>query len=336
MNKIITGQDLGHTEFKNLWELDNPNFFRSSEDNHDAWPQFKLRQSGSFVGILTNVLTPSRLYGLRKLFAWALWLFIAVLIYGTVYAYRTAAGEIGQIYFTLFFIGLYLLFFIKAGESRLRRWDIAYTKAVKTDVATHTEPAIISDGQDMLLANGRIFDMMGDRPIAAFLDDVKNKRKAKDKQERDAIKVEEREAAQLKKEADKAAAKQRKKDMAALSALGGGQSAAPAARSSARQGSLASRAANAARGTTQGDSLSSRAARAARGAPPRSSNTTSPAESVSVKIEGYTGSYWQVCATGLENNANYIATRMQKIRTSNPSFTKFRAVDNNGRVVDMG
>lgn len=331
MNKIITHQDLAHTDFRSLWELQNPKFSQAPDGSHEAGPQFKLRHSGSSFSFLTNYLSPSRLYGFRKLFAGLLWVFVGVLLVGTVLAYRTGAGEMGQIYFTLFFVGLYLLFFVQAGKSRLRRWESLYTKAVKTDVTTYSDPAIIFDGQDILLANTKIFDLMAGRSVAAFIGDIKNELKQSEKQAAQEKRAAETEKARLKKEQAADAAKQVKKDEAALKALGGGVE-----KSSGGKGSLASRAAKAARGTSEGDFLASRAARAARGAPPRQSNNAPASEANPVKIEGYTGSYWQSCATGLDNNPNYIARRMVQIRKSNPNFIKFRAVDSKGRIVDMG
>lgn len=331
MHQIITPQDLRVYDFQNLWELKNPKFSQAPKDSHDAVLQFKLRHKGGAMGFLLNYLTPSRLYGFRKLLAWLLWLFIALLIFATVTDHRTGTGEMGQIYFTLFFVGLYLLLFMNAGNSRMQRWDKIYTKAVKTDLATHTKPAIIFDGQDMLMANERVFEWMGDRPIAAFVDDYQDQLKHKQHQEAQDKKTKEKEKADLKKEKDAEAAKQLKKDLTALRSLGG-----DSAKKSPNSESLASRAAKAARGNLDTDSLSSRAARSARGAPRRSSNTAASSGLNSIKIEGYTGTYWQSCATGLDNNANYIARRMQQIRKSNPGFTKFRAVDSKGRVVDIG
>lgn len=334
MNKIITIRDYRNFDFRNLWELKNPKFSQAPEDNGEAVLQFKLRHNGSTLGHLTNYLTPYRLYGFRKLLAWTLWLFILILIGGTIIAYQTGTGEMGQIYFTLFFVVLYLLCFTTAGASRLRRWDRVYTKAIKADLNTHTKPAIIFDGQDMLLANERIFDLIGERPISAFVDNYHDQLKHNTQQALQAQKAEAKETARVKKEKDAEnarAAKQLRKDRAALRALSGGQESVPSSK-----GSLASRAAKAARGTTEGDFLATRAAKAARGAPPRSSDQATPSGSTSVKIEGYTGSYWQACATGLQNNPNYIAKRMQHIRKSNPNFTKFRAIDSNGRIVDIG
>lgn len=200
MNQIITFQDLREFDFRNMWELKNPKFSQAPAGSHEALLQFKLRHNGAPLGLLTNYLTPSRLYGFRKFFAWILWLFILVITFATVYGYRTGSGEIGQIYFTLFFIGFYLLLFIKAGQSRLRRWNSIYAKAVKTDLTTHTEPAIIFDGQDMLLANKRIFELIDDRPITAFVDDYHDQLKHKERQELRAKKAAEKEKARLKKE----------------------------------------------------------------------------------------------------------------------------------------
>lgn len=330
MNRIITFQDLREFDFRNLWELKNPKFYQAPEGTNDALPRYKLRRSGSTISFLTNYLTPSRLYGFRKFLAWLLWLFNAVLIFGTVYAYQTGSGEMGQIYFTLFFVGLYLLFFIKAGTSRVRRWDTIYTKAVETDVGTHTKSAIIFDGRDILLANEPIFETIEERPIAAFVDDYQNQLAHKEKLQAETKKAADKEKARLKKEKED---KEFKEAVAVVGPLIGS-----AVKSVVSEGGLSSRAAQSARGTLKTDSLSSRAARAARGKPSRPSSTSNePATSGSdyIKIEGYTGSYWETCATGLDNNANYIASRMQQIRKSNPGYTKLRAVDSKGRVIDV-
>lgn len=143
MNKIITLQDLSRFDFRNLWELKNPKFAQAQDGSNEGLPQFKLRHSGTAFGPVSNYLTPSRLYGFRKFFAGLLWLFILLLIFGTAYAFRTGSGEVGQIYFTAIFIAVYLLLFSNAGKSRLRRWDGIYSKAVKTDLATHTKPVVI-------------------------------------------------------------------------------------------------------------------------------------------------------------------------------------------------
>jgi len=324
MNRIITYKDQKNLDFKNLWELKNPKFHQAPEGTNEALPQYKLRSSGSALGFLTNYITPSRLYGFRKFIAWLLWLFIGVLIFGTLYAYQSGSGEMGQVYFTLFFIGLYLLFFIKAGTSRLNRWDMIYTKAIKTDVGTHTKSAIIFDGQDMLLANERIFELIGERPIAAFVDDYQAQLAHKEKLQAEAKKAADKEKARLKKEKED---KEFKEALAVVGPIIGG-----GLKSLVSEGGVSSRAAQSARGTLKTDSTSSRAARGTS----RSSNE--PAASVPdyIKIEGYTGSQWETCATGLQNNANYIATRMQQIRKSNPRFTKLRAVDSTGRIVDVG
>jgi hypothetical protein len=249
------------------------------------------------------------------------------LIFGTVYAYQSGSGEMGQIYFTVFFIGVYRLFFIKAGASRLSRWDTIYTKAVKADVATHTKPAIIYDGGDMLLANERIFELIGDRPIAAFVDDYQNQLAQKEKLQAEAKNAAAKEKARIKKEK---VDKEFKDALAEVGPLIGG-----GIKSLVREGGPSSRAAQSARGTLKTDSLSARAAKAARG---MSKTSHDPAASGpnSIKIEGYTGSQWETCATGLDNNANYIATRMQQIRKSNSRFIKLRAVDSAGRIVDIG
>lgn len=337
MNRIITFQDLREFDFKNLWELKNPKFFQEADDTNAAIPQFKLRHSGSTLSFLTNYLTPSRLYGFRKFFAVPLWLFILLLIFATVYGYQTGSGDIGQIYFTVFFAALYLLLFINAGKARLRRWDTLYAKAVKTDFETHMAPAIIFDGEDMLLANERIFDAMGDRPIAAFVDDYNNQHKQKERQDLQAKKAAEKEKARIKKEKEDREFKEALEVVGPL--IGGG------IKSLVSEGGLSTRAAQAARGTTpssraakaaRGTTLSSRAARAARGTPPPISSGQDKGSASSIKIEGFTGSSWETCATGLDNNANYIATRMQQIRKSNTRYTKLRAVDSKGRVVDVG
>jgi len=330
MNKIIRTQDVREYDFRNLWELKNPKFAQAPEGSNGALPQFKLRHSGSAVSGLTNYLTPSRLYGLRKFFAGLLWLFIAVLIFATVYAYRTGSGEMGQIYFTLCFIAIYLLLFSKAGRARLNRWDGVYTKAVKTDLATHTEPAIIFDGQDMLLANERIFDLIGERPIAAFVDDYQEQHTHKEKEALEAKKAAAKEKARIKKEKEDREFKDAVAEVGPL--IGSGL------KNLVREGGVSSRAAQSARGTLKKDSLSSRAAKAARGTPqpPKGSGNRSSFGSNNIKIEGYTGSYWESCATGLENNANYIASRMKQIRKSNPRYTKLRAIDSQGRIVDVG
>lgn len=327
MNRIVTVQDVRMLDFGYLWELKNPKFHQAPEGTHDALPQFKLRNRGSTIGFLTNYLTPSRLYGFRKFFAWLLWLFIGVLIFGTAYAYQSGSGEMGQVYFTLFFIGLYLLFFIKAGKSRLSRWSKIYTKSVKTDFGGHTNPAIIYDGQDMLLANERIFETIGDRPIAAFVDDCKGQLAHKEKLQAEAKKTADKEKARLKKEKED---KEFKEALAVVGPLVG-----RGLKNLVSEGGLSSRAAKSARGTLETDSLSSRAARAARGTS-QNSNERAASAADCIKIEGYTGSQWETCATGLENNANYIASRMQKIRTTNPRYSKLRAVDSKGRVVDVG
>ena len=330
MNKIITFQDLREFDFRNLWELKNPKFAQVPEGNQEAMPQFKLRHSGSTLSFLPNYLTPSRLYGIRKLFAVLLWLFIMVLIFGTVYAYRTGSGEMGQVYFTGFFIVVYLLLFIKAGKSRLRRWDGLYTKAVKTDLGTHTKPAIIFDGQDMLLANERIFELIGERPIVAFVDDYQGQFKLQEKEAMQAKMAEAKEKARLKKEKEDREFKEALAEVGPL--IGSGL------KSLVKEGGVSSRATQSARGTLKTDSLSSRAAKAARGTSrsTKESNNRSSSGSSNFKIEGFTGSYWETCATGLDNNANYIADRMQQIRKSNSRYTKLRAVDNQGRVIDVG
>jgi hypothetical protein len=330
MNRTIAFHDLREFDFRHLWELKNPKFYLAPDGTNDALPQFKFRRSGSTIGFLTNYLTPSRLYGFRKLFAWLLWLFVGVLILGTVYAYQTGSGEMGQIFFTLFFIGLYLLFFIGAAKSRLRRWDKIYTKAIKKDVGAHTHPVIVYDGRDMLLANERIFETIGDRPIAAFVNEYQDQLAHKEKQQAETKRATEKERSRLKKEKED---KEFKDAVAEVGPLIGG-----AIKSVVSEGGLSSRAAQSARGTLKTDSLSSRAARAARGtpSPPSSiSNEPAPSGSNSIKIEGYTGSYWETCATGLENNANYIASRLEQIRKANPRYTKLRAVDGKGRVVDV-
>ncbi|MEQ3745208.1 MAG: hypothetical protein ABNH53_03110 [Henriciella sp.] len=328
MNRIITFQDLREFDLKNLWELKNPKFYQAPEGTNEALPQYKLRRSGSVLGFLTNYLTPSRLYGLRKFIAWLLWLFSGVLIFGTVYAYQSGSGDMGQVYFTLSFIIVYLLFFIKAAMSRLRRWDAIYTKAIKTDAGTHTNPVIIYDGSDMLLANERIFEMIGDRPIAAFVGDFQNQLAHKEKLQMEAKKAADKEKARLKREKED---KEFNEAVAVVGPLIGG-----AVKSLVTEGGLSSRAAQSARGTLKTDSFSSRAARAAIGLPPHSSNAPADPASDDIKIEGYTGSQWETCATGLQNNANYIATQMQQIRKSNPRYTKLRAIDSKGRIVDVG
>ncbi len=310
MNKIINIQDQLSLDFKNLWELKNPKFHQAPDGTNEALPQYKLRRSGSVISFITNYLTPSRLFGVRKFFAWLLWLFIVILIFATVYAYQTGSGEMGQLYFTLFFIGLYFLFFIKAGKSRLGRWSKIYTKAVKTDLGTHTNPAIIFDGTDVLLANERIFDLLGDRPIAAFVDDYQGQLKYKEKLQADSKKATDKEKTRFKKEKED---KEFKEALAVVGPLVGS-----GLKNLVREGGA-----------------STRAARAARGLPPRPSNETAPSTPNYVKIEGYTGSYWETCASGLDNNANYIATRLQQIRKSNPRYTKLRAVDGKGRIVDV-
>lgn len=331
MNKIITANDLRELGFKNLWELKNPKFSQAPKDSKDSLIQFKLRHSGSPLSFLTNYLTPSRLYGFRKFFAVLLWLFIIFISFGTVTAFRTGSGDMGQVYFTLFFIGLYLLLFVKSGASRLRRWEVVYTKAVKTDLDTHTQPIIIFDGQDMLLANKRIFELIGDRPINVFVEDSQSQFQHKERQELQAKKAAEKEKARFKKEKEDQEFKEAVAEIGPL--IGSG------IKSLISEGGVASRAAQSARGTLKKDSLSSRAAKAARGTATSSSgesNAGAPSNAGSVKIEGFTGSYWETCATGLENNANYIAARMQQIRKSNSRYTKLRAVDSNGRIIDVG
>ena len=330
MNKIITFQDLREFDFRNLWELRNPKFAQAPEGSQEAVPQFKLRHSGSALSFLSNYLTPFRLFGIRKLVAVLLWLFVMVLIFGTVLAYRAGSGEMGQIYFTGFFIVVYLLLFIKSGKSRLRRWDGLYTKAVKTDLGTHTKPAIIYDGEDMLLANERIFELIGERPISAFVDDCLGQFKHKEQVALEAKRTAEKEKARLKKEKE---VREFKEAVAVVGPLIGS-----GLKSLVSEGGLASRAAQSARGTLKTDSLSSRAASAARSIhrSTKDSNDRSSSGPSSIKIEGYTGSYWETCATGLDNNANYIASQMKQIRKSNSRYTKLRAVDNQGRVIDVG
>jgi len=330
MNRVVTYQEFLNLDFRNLWELKNPKFATVPDGSHDALPQFKLRHSGSSLGHFSNILTPSRLYGLRKIFAGLLWLFIVVLIFGTALAYRTGSGELGQIYFTLLFVAAYLLLFIDAGKSRLRRWDRIYTKAVKADLVAHTKPVIIFDGQDLLLANARLFERIGQRPIAAFVDEFQSQFKRQEKDAIDAKKIAAKEKARLKKE------KEDKEFQDALAEVG--PLIGSGLKNLVREGGLSSRAAQSARGTLKTDSLSSRAAKAARGAPPTEKEPRDrPASGASdINIEGYTGSTWETCATGLDNNANYIANRMKQIRKSNPRYTKLRAVDGQGRVVDVG
>jgi len=310
MNRIITFQDLREFDFRHLWELKNPKFHQAPDGSNEALPQYKLRHSGSAMSIVTNYLTPSRLYGFRKLFAWLLWLFVVLLIAATSAAYLDGSFNMGQVYMTLFFVGIYLLFFVKAGKSRLRKWDAIYTKAVKTDVGTHTPPTIIFDGRDMLLANERIFEMIGERPIAAFVDDYADQLRHKEKLQADAKKAADKEKARLKKEKED---KEFKEALAVVGPLIGG-----GIKDLVKEGGVSSRAARAARGTS--------------GKPDK----PAPTKPNYIKIEGYTGSYWETCATGLENNSNYISTRLKQIRKSNPRYTKLRAVDGNGRVVDMG
>ena len=304
MNRIITFQDLREFDFRNLWELKNPKFAQAPEGSNEALPQFKRRHGGGPLRVLTDHITPSRLYGIRKLLAWMLWLFIALLIAATVAAYLDGSFNMGQVYMTLFFIGIYLLFFLKAGKFRLSNWDRTYSKAVKTDLGTHTPPAIIYDGRDMLLANARIFEMVGDRPIAAFVDDYEDQLRHKEKLQADAQKAAEKEKARAKKQKENEEFKAAMKDLGSIA--GSGLAAAAKAPKNNQ----------------------------------RSSNNESSGSRSSgpnyVKIEGYTGTYWETCATGLDNNANYISTRLKQIRKSNPRYTKLRAVDSNGRVVDMG
>jgi len=289
LNKIITFQDLREFDFRNLWELKNPKFAQAPEGSQEAMPQFKLRHSGSTLSFLYNYLIPSRLYGIRKLFAVLLWLFIMVLIFGTVYAYRTGSGEMGQVYFTGFFIVVYLLLFIE-----------------------------------------RIFELIGERPIVAFVDDYQGQFKHQEKEAMQAKMTEAKEKARLKKEKEDREFKEALAEVGPL--IGSGL------KSLVKEGGVSSRAAQSARGTLKTDSLSSRAAKAARGTPrsTKESNNQSSSSPSSIKIEGYTGSYWETCATGLDNNANYIASRMKQIRKSNSRYTKLRAVDNQGRVIDVG
>ncbi|MGB0908280.1 MAG: hypothetical protein ACPGVT_12365 [Maricaulaceae bacterium] len=342
MHRIVTFQDTRLLDYGHIWELKNPKFSlppdghsdEGLEINHEAMPYFKLRQSGSGASLLTNFLTPSRLYGVRKLCAGVLWLFIMLLVFGTVYAYQTGTGEIGQILFTLFFVVLYLLFFIKAGSSRVRRWGKIYTKAIKADVGAYTEGEILFDGQDLLLANERIVGVMGERSIAEYVGGANELRKEKQQQELKAKKAIEKEKARLKKEKED---REFNEALAEVGPLIGGT-----IKNLVTEGGVSSRAAQAARGNVQSDSLSARAARAARGTtrPPETSNAAASSgrggSGGSVKIEGFTGSYWEACASGLDNNANYIAQRMQQIRKSNPRYTKLRAVDSSGRVIDVG
>jgi hypothetical protein len=328
MNRIITFQDFRKFGFKNLWELQNPRFEQASEESTHALPRFKRRHGGGGFRFLTDFAAPSRLYGLRKIFAWLFWLLSALLIFGTALSFSDGSFNIGQASFTLMAIGLYLICFAASGASRLRRWDKIYTAAIKQDVATHTEPAIIFDGQDMLLGNARIFEMLGERKISAFVEDYSGQLKEKERQHAEAKK---------RAEAEKVALKKQKEDEEYNEALG--TLKAIHADRRPRSGSkppLASRAAQAARGTVEKDSISARAARAARGRPARPSSKPSSPPPSYIKIEGFTGSYWETCASGLENNSHYIAKRIQQLRKSNPRFTKFRAVDGNGRVVDVG
>jgi len=331
MNKIIPPQDIRNFDFRNLWELKNPKFSQAPDGSRASFVQFKQRHNGSALGTLTNYLTPSRLYGHRKVLAWLLWLFILLLILGTVLAYRTGSSEPGQIYFTLFFICVYLLLFTQAAKSRLHRWHAVYMRAVKTDVVTHTKPLILFDGQDMLLANERLFEMIGDQPIAAFVDEFHGKLKHKDRLDLEAKRAVEKEKARIKKEKED---REFKDAVAVVGPLIGG-----GIKNLVQEGGLSSRAAQSARGTLKTNSKSSRVAKAARGTstrPSETSNTPPLTDTGSVKIEGYTGSYWETCATGLDNNANYIASRMQQIRKANPRYTKLRAVDSQGRVIDVG
>jgi len=319
MNRKITFQDLREFDFRHLWELKNPKFAQAPEGTNDALPQFKRRHGGGPLRILSDHITPSRLYGFRKLAAWLLWLGAA---------YLDGSFNMGQAYMTLFFMGLYLLFFLKAGKFRLSNWERIYTKAVKTDVGTHTKPAIIYDGRDMLLANERIFELIGDRPIAAFVDDFQDQLRHKEKLQAEAKKLADKEKARLKKEKED---KEFKEALAVVGPLIGG-----GIKDLVKEGGVSSRAAQSARGTRKTDSLSSRAAKAARGTSSRSSNEPAASAPNYIKIEGYTGSYWETCATGLDNNANYISTRLKQIRKSNPRYTKVRAIDSSGRIVDIG
>lgn len=327
MNRKITFQDLREFDFRHLWELKNPKFAQAPEGANEAMPQFKRRHGGGPLRALTDYITPSRLYGIRKLIAWLLWLFTAVLIIGIGLAYTDGSFNMGQVYFTLVFVGLYLLCFFKSGKLRLTNWDKIYTKAVKTDTGTHTEPTIIYDGRDMLLANDRIFEIIGERPIEAFVDDYQDQLRHKEKLQAAAKKAAEKEKARLKKEKEDREFKEALDVVGPL--IGSG------IKNLVKEGGVSSRAARASRGTTQGDSLSSRAARAARGTTQPVQKEPAPKPNY-VKIEGFTGSYWETCASGLENNGNYVSIRMSQLRKSNPRYTKLRAVDSNGRVVDVG
>lgn len=327
MNRRITPQDLREFDFGNLWELKNPKFAQAPDGSQEALPQFKRRHSGSSLRGITDYLTPARLYGLRALLAWPLWLFCLVLISATIYSYRTTGFHMGQVYFSLTFVAAYLILFYQAGKSRLQRWEQLYTKTVKNDLGTHTDPVIIYDGRDMLLANERIFEEIGERPIAAFVDEYQEILAHKEKLRLEAKKAADKEKARLKKEKEDREFKEAVAEIGPL--IGSGL------KNLVKEGGPAYGAAKAARGNVDSNSMSSRAARAARGTT-RAPDKPATSKPNYIKIEGFTGSYWETCASGLENNGNYISTRMSQIRQSNPRYTKLRAVDSNGRVVDMG
>ena len=302
LNRIITYQDLREFDVQNLWELTNPKFAQAPAGSDETLPQFKRRQRGGPLRGLTNYITPSRLYGIRKILAWPFWVFVITLIAATATAYEEGRFNMGQVYVTLGFFIFYLLLFIKAGKSRIQKWEKIYTRKIKTDTGTHTPPAIIFDGRDMLLANERIFEMLGARPIAAFVDDYEDQLRYKKKTQAAAQKQADKDRARIKKQREDEEFKGAVKGLGALAASG----LATAAKAPKTQA--------------------------------RSNNARSSAPSTPnyVKIEGYTGTYWETCASGLDNNSNYISIRLQQIRKSNPRYIKLRAVDSKGRVVDMG
>jgi len=92
MNRKITFQDLREFDFRHLWELKNPKFAQAPkeapEETSDDLPQFIRRHGGGPLRLLTDYITPSRLYGFRKLVAWLLWLLSALAILGTGLAYN--------------------------------------------------------------------------------------------------------------------------------------------------------------------------------------------------------------------------------------------------------
>jgi len=297
MNKKITYEESLEIKYSNIW-VQTSNYKKGREIKDVVG--FSKFYNGKPFGYITNFIYPKRITGIfLSLLAYSLWLMnialLIILVDGEIKDISAIAGFI-------FFVSIYCLLFRKANERKVKGWDTFFNKKIKNKEHNFadSEPAIVFDGEDLILTSQFIFDDMQEKNFESYLEKVSMQTQSSLQKILDQEKVEKK----VKRDKE---IREFKEDLKELGGI-----AAEVVQESIKSGSSAKESVNS-------DSPENNSANHSKG----------------VFIQVYRSSYWETVRNLGSNEPNYVSHQLSVVAKQNPGCRVKAVCRDTGRTIDI-